>query len=75
MIDTFGPPPRPGIAPKEVAIIRALSEGQQSKEIAETVSCSRSTVEFYIRRLFIKFEAQSRAQLMIKAIRAGVLQP
>lgn len=26
-------------------------------------------------RFFIKFEAQSRAQLMIKAVRAGVLQP
>jgi len=74
MLDTFTTRPLPhNLAPKEVAILRDLAEGLQSKEIAGHIDCSRATVEFYIRRLFVKFEAQSRAQLVIKAARAGVL--
>jgi DNA-binding NarL/FixJ family response regulator len=74
MVDTFtGRPPAHNLAPKEVAILRDLAQGLQSKEIAGHIDCSRSTVEFYIRRLFVKFEAQSRAQLVFKAARAGLL--
>jgi DNA-binding CsgD family transcriptional regulator len=62
------------ISATELAIIRALADGLQSKAIAVDLGCSRATVEFHIRRLFIKFNAQSRAHLVIKALRAGLLK-
>jgi len=57
----------------ELAIVRGLANGLQSKAIAVELGCSRATVEFYIRRMFVKFGAQSRAQLVVKALRAGII--
>jgi DNA-binding CsgD family transcriptional regulator len=45
----------------------------QSKEIAARLGRSKPTVESYIRTLFIKLDARSRAQLVAVAIRTGVI--
>ena len=58
----------------EVAIIRALAEGLQSKEIASALERSRPTIEFHIRMLFVKMEARSRAQLVARGYETGLLQ-
>lgn len=57
----------------ERAIICALAEGEQSKEIAARVERSRGTVEFHIRMLYAKLEARSRAQIVARAFQEGIL--
>lgn len=58
----------------EVAIVRALARGLQSKEIASLLDQSRNSIEFRIRTLLVKMEAKSRAQLVARGFEAGLLQ-
>ncbi len=57
----------------EQAILEALANGAQSKEMAAIINRSRGTVEFYIRMLFVKLEARSRPHLVAQAFRKGLL--
>jgi len=57
----------------EVAIVRALADGLQSKEIACALDQSRNSIEFRIRTLLVKMEAKSRAQLVARGYEAGLL--
>jgi len=57
----------------ELAVIRALAEGKQSKEIALHLNRSRATVEFCIRNLYLKLDARSRAQIVARAFELGIL--
>lgn len=57
----------------EFSIVRELAGGSQTKEIARSIHRSPATVEFYVRILFAKFNARSRAQLVSRAYDEGVL--
>lgn len=58
----------------ELRILGMLSEGMQSKEIAAAIGRSKPTVEGYIRILFAKFGAKSRAHLVANALRSGAIE-
>jgi DNA-binding NarL/FixJ family response regulator len=58
---------------KEIAIIMGLADGQQSKEIARAVNLSKASIDTYIRILYGKLGARSRAQLVALAYGAGIL--
>ena len=55
----------------EQAIVEALADGLQSKEIADRIGRSTATVEFRIRVLYVKMSARSRAQLVARAFASG----
>ncbi len=57
----------------EIAIVHALAQGLQSKEIASALDCNRTAVEFRIRALFVKLQAKSRAQLVARGYDMGFL--
>jgi DNA-binding CsgD family transcriptional regulator len=57
----------------QLEIIKLLSEGYQTKEIAMAVRRAAPTVEAHIRLLFASFKSRSRAQLVARAIASGVL--
>jgi DNA-binding CsgD family transcriptional regulator len=57
----------------EVAILRGLANGLQSKEIALSVRRSPATIELHVRTLFAKFNARSRAHLVVRALLLGAL--
>ena len=57
----------------ELAIVKALARGMQSKEIAATLDRSRPTIEFHIRMLFAKMDARSRAQIVARGFELGLL--
>jgi DNA-binding CsgD family transcriptional regulator len=57
----------------EFAIVRALAQGMQSKEIAASLDRSRPTIEFHIRMLFAKMQARSRAQIVARGYEIGLL--
>lgn len=56
-------------------MLRGLANGYQSKEIAIDIGRKIPTVEFYIRNLFLKLDARSRAHLVALALCSGILQP
>jgi DNA-binding NarL/FixJ family response regulator len=59
----------------EIAIVQALAQGLQSKEIATVVDRSRTTIEYHIRLLFVKMQASSRAQIVARGYEFGLLPP
>ena len=63
----------PALSGLEQSVIAALAEGLQSKEIAVAINRSKPTVEGYIRLLYVKFNARSRAHLVACAYRCGLL--
>jgi len=67
-------PPIPPLSPQEIAVLRALADGCQSKEIAAVLARSKPTVEATVRLLCVKLNARSRAQLVAKAIGYGIIE-
>ena len=59
----------------EVRILQCLAEGLQSKEIAVEIARQQPTVEGYIRTLYLKLGAKSRAHLVARAYNIGLLSP
>lgn len=66
--------PQETLSTMELAVLRGLASGLQSKELAGAVGRSKGTVEFYVRSLFSKFNAKSRAHLVALALCSGVLE-
>jgi PAS domain S-box-containing protein len=60
---------------KEVEILRLLSRGASTKEIAQELVVSISTVRNHIQNILSKLEAHSRLEAVAIASRYGVLQP
>lgn len=58
----------------EIRVLEGLADGLQSKEIAQLVGRSTSTIEFHIRTLYLKLRARSRAQLVARAYDLGHLR-
>lgn len=57
----------------EQQILHLLAAGMQSKEIAALVGRRKPTIEGYIRVLYLKLNARSRAQLVAQGIKCGLL--
>lgn len=58
---------------REIAIIRAVGEGLNNKEIAETLFLSIGTVKNHISIILDKLELRDRTQLAIYAIRSHIV--
>lgn len=63
-----------GLTPNvERAVLLALLDGLSSKEIALQLGRSRATIETYVRMLRSKYDARSRLQLVLRAVRNGLV--
>ncbi|SDN73030.1 response regulator transcription factor [Alkalicoccus daliensis] len=63
----------PVLTAREIAIIRAVGEGRNNKEIAETLFLSVGTVKNHISIILDKLELRDRTQLAIYAIRSQLV--
>ncbi len=61
------------IPPRELQVLIYLAEGLRNSEIAERLFVSRSTVKNHVRSLFKTFSSSDRTNLVVQAMRAGVL--
>src|SRR6476469_720695 len=59
------------LSPKEVDVLRALARGLKNKDIADELSVSVHTVEYHVHNLFLKLNAISRADVLMRAQRQG----
>lgn len=62
------------LSDREEDVLKLLCEGQSNSEIAATLYLSESTVKYHLVRLGRKFSARDRLQLVITALRTGVVE-
>lgn len=63
----------PTLTKRELECLKWCAAGKSSWEIAKILCCSEATVNFHFGNLRHKFNATSRRQVMVKAIRFGLL--
>ena len=62
------------LSARERSIIEFIAGGQSNKQIARTLGVTPETVKTYVKRIFIKLSAESRAQAVVRAQSLGVLR-
>ena len=60
---------------REIDVLKAIARGLTSKEIAEHLFISENTVEAHRKNLFFKLKARNIADLIVKAISRGYINP
>jgi DNA-binding NarL/FixJ family response regulator len=63
----------PGLARREVSVLRLLAAGDSTREIAETLSYSERTVKNIVHDLLMKLDCRTRAHAVALATRQGVI--
>lgn len=59
---------------REKEVLREIAAGMQTREIAECLHVSVNTVESHRKSLMLKLEARNAVELVVKAIRMGLVQ-
>lgn len=75
------PPPQPQrrgdlgekLTPRETEVLGLLARGQSNRQIAQTLTISRSTVKVHVERVIRKLEVSDRTQAAVRAIELGIL--
>jgi two-component system nitrate/nitrite response regulator NarL len=73
----FGVPGRPSTAelsPRELDVLRGMTEGRSNSEIAAGLVLAEDTVKTHARRLFRKLGAGDRADAVARGFRQGILR-
>ena len=60
---------------REIDVLQEIASGYSTKEIAAHLFISENTVESHRQNLFSKLKAHNMAELIIKAIAAGYIDP
>ena len=65
----------PHLSPRERQVLELLADGLGVAAISSTLYISESTTKTHISRLYEKLGAANRAQALMSALRAGLLEP
>jgi DNA-binding NarL/FixJ family response regulator len=63
-----------GLTERELAVLRALGQGQSNKEIARTLWLAEQTVKFHLTNIYRKLDVRSRTEAVHWAYRHGLLE-
>lgn len=63
------------LSSREVEVLRAIASGLSTKDIARQLFISENTVETHRQNLFSKLKAHNMANLIVRAIACGYLNP
>ena len=61
------------LTPREVEVLRLLSQGQTNPKIAQNLLVSRGTVKIHVQHIISKLGVSDRTQAAVRAIEAGIL--
>jgi DNA-binding NarL/FixJ family response regulator len=61
------------LTPREVEVLKLLSQGQTNPQIARTLLVSRGTVKIHVQHIISKLGVSDRTQAAVRAIEAGIL--
>lgn len=71
------PEPRPAgpdhLTDRELDVLRLVVAGLRNKETAAELGISENTVKFHLRNILDKLHAQSRAEMVARAVREGLV--
>lgn len=59
---------------RELDVLRLIRDGHRNKQIANQLSISENTVNFHVKNLMEKLQANDRAHAVTIALRRGILQ-
>lgn len=59
--------------PQQARVLELAAEGLTYPQIAERLMISESTVRFHIQKLKVKYEVSSKTELIVQAVRSGVV--
>jgi DNA-binding NarL/FixJ family response regulator len=62
-----------GLSPRELDVVRAVSEGLSNQEIADRLVVSPETVKTYVSRILAKLDLRDRVQIVVHAYRTGLV--
>jgi DNA-binding NarL/FixJ family response regulator len=62
------------LTPRELEVLRLIRDGSKNKEIAAVLEISEATVNFHIKNLVGKLQANDRTHAVTIAIRRGMLE-
>jgi DNA-binding CsgD family transcriptional regulator len=65
--------PCEGLSPREIAVLRLLSEGHDVREIANDLGISIHTVRSYVKSILKKLDVRTQLQAVVLSARSGVL--
>jgi DNA-binding NarL/FixJ family response regulator len=65
----------PLLTPRELDVLRAVSEGLTNKEIARRLDISQHTVKFHLESLMRKLGVSARAEAVAKSLSLHLLEP
>jgi DNA-binding NarL/FixJ family response regulator len=61
------------LTPREVEVLRLLSQGQTNPQIAQNLLVSRGTVKIHVQHIISKLGVSDRTQAAVRAIEAGLI--
>lgn len=61
------------LTPKEVEVLKLISDGYSSKEAAEILVVSKRTVDFHLANIYDKLQVNNRVQALRMATRLGLI--
>jgi DNA-binding NarL/FixJ family response regulator len=67
------PPVETGLTPRELDIVRAVSQGLENREISESLGITIVSVKHYLSRIFSKLSVRNRVELVLFATRSGLV--
>jgi len=77
MMAAFGgaPPCAPTnvLSPREIEVLRHITEGRTNQEIAECLTLSPTTIKTHVQNILIKLEVSDRTQAAVLAVRCGLI--
>lgn len=67
-------PPGPKLTARETDVVRLLAHGKSTKEIAAALSLAAKTIETYRARIHLKLSIHSVGELVLYAVRTGIVE-
>jgi DNA-binding NarL/FixJ family response regulator len=67
------PPDPDRLTDRELGVLRLVVAGLRNKEIAAELGISENTLKYHLRNILDKLHAQSRAEMVARAVREGLV--
>jgi DNA-binding CsgD family transcriptional regulator len=63
----------PRLSPRQTEVLRWTAEGKTSWEISVIMRCTEATVNYHLKKLFVKLDAANKTHAVSKAFIFGLL--
>lgn len=61
------------LTPTEIKVLSKIALGYSSQEVADTLVCSKRTVDFHLGNIYDKLQVKNRVQALREATRMGLI--